>query len=102
MVPWFVRRILSSLLLVCLLLTGVFFIVRLAPGDPLDQVVGEELSAGDRELMREKLQLDEPLARQFLTWAGGVVRGDLNSYVVEVGMLLNHVVTPYEDVVEKF
>ncbi len=77
MLPWFVRRILSSLLLVCLLLTGVFFIVRLAPGDPLDQVVAEEMSTADRDLMREKFQLDEPLARQFLVWAGGVLRGDL-------------------------
>ena len=36
---WFLRRLISSALLVLVLLTVVFFVVRLAPGDPLDQVV---------------------------------------------------------------
>jgi len=77
MIPWLLRRVLSALLLVCLLMTAVFFIVRLAPGDPLDQVVGNELTDADRDLMRRKFQLDEPLSRQFLSWAGGVLTGDL-------------------------
>jgi peptide/nickel transport system permease protein len=76
MLPWLVRRLVSSLLLVLVLATAVFFTVRLAPGDPLDQVVQEELSGADRDLMRRRLGLDEGLGRQYLRWVGGVVRGD--------------------------
>jgi len=55
MLPWFLRRLAQSLLLIFILVSVVFFVVRLAPGDPLDQVVDEELGAADRELIRQRL-----------------------------------------------
>ncbi len=76
MLPWFARRLVQSLLLVFVLVTMVFFVVRLAPGDPLDQVVEEELGAADRELIRQRLGLDGSLGRQYLRWLASSVAGD--------------------------
>jgi peptide/nickel transport system permease protein len=76
---WLVRRVALSALLVFVLLSAVFFIVRLAPGDPLDQVVEENLGPEGRDLMRHQLGLDESLPRQYLRWLGGWARGDFGT-----------------------
>ena len=76
MTTWFLRRLASAMLLVLLLVTAVFFVVRLAPGDPLDQVATEEMSQAERELIRGRLGLDRPLAEQYVDWLTGVLRGD--------------------------
>lgn len=76
MFPWLARRLLSSLLMIVLLMTMVFAVVRLAPGDPLEAGVIETVEARDRELLRQRLGLDEPLAGQYLRWVTGSLRGD--------------------------
>ena len=76
MTTWFLRRLASAMLLVLLLVTAVFFVVRLAPGDPLDQVATEEMSQAERELIRGRLGLDRPLAEQYVDWLAGALRGD--------------------------
>ena len=76
MASWFLRRLVSALLLVLVLVTAVFFVVRLAPGDPLDQVVSENLTQADRDAIRGRLGLDRPLAEQYVAWMSGVFRGD--------------------------
>ena len=76
MKTWLLHRAATSLLYVFLLMSAVFFIVRLAPGDPLDQVTSMEIGGEDRELIRRHLGLDESLPRQYLHWLGSVARGD--------------------------
>ncbi len=78
--PWLVRRIASALLLVFVLMTAVFFVVRLAPGDPLDQVVQEEFDGrDDRELMRQRLGSRRSAGRQYLAWLAAGLRGDFGA-----------------------
>jgi peptide/nickel transport system permease protein len=79
MVTWLVRRALTSLLLIFLVMTAVFFVVRLAPGDPLDQVVQEEFAADDRVLLRQSLGLDDSLVEQYLHWLAAGLRGDFGA-----------------------
>jgi len=76
MLIWLGQRLLSSLLLVFLLVTVVFFVVRLAPGDPMDLVITEGLRAEDRELIIHQYGLDEGLPQQYIRWVGALVRGD--------------------------
>ena len=61
MLSWLARRVAVSAFLIFVLLSAVFFIVRLAPGDPLDQVVEENLGPDNRELIRRQMGLDESL-----------------------------------------
>lgn len=76
MCSWLVQRLATSLIYVFLLISAVFFIVRLAPGDPVDQFTATELSAADRALIRRQLGLDGRLFPQYRDWIGDVARGD--------------------------
>ncbi len=76
MIPWLARRLLWSLLMLALLATIVFVVVRLAPGDPVAAAVGEAPDARDGQLLRERLGLDRPLAVQYLRWVGQCAHGD--------------------------
>lgn len=82
MFPWFVRRVATSLLLVFLVTSAVFFLVRLMPGDPVHLIVDESLVETDRDLIRVRLGLDRPLGEQYLAWLGGLARGDLGTSLV--------------------
>ncbi|RKZ16981.1 diguanylate cyclase [bacterium] len=77
MTSWLSRRLAISVILVFVLTSVVFFVVRLAPGDPLQRMVNETTQPGDRDLVRERLGLDGSLGRQYVDWLAGVVRGDL-------------------------
>ena len=55
----------------------VFFLLRLAPGDPVQMMMeGANVSKEVVEQERARLGLDQPLLVQFGKWLGGVVRGD--------------------------
>ena len=55
----------------------VFFLLRLAPGDPVQMMMeGANVSKEVVEAERARLGLDKPLALQFVQWLGGVLRGD--------------------------
>jgi ABC-type dipeptide/oligopeptide/nickel transport system permease component len=59
-----------------------FLLLYVAPGDPVQAMVGERADSATIAQLRAELHLDEPLPRQFLRYAGGVLRGDLGtSYV---------------------
>jgi peptide/nickel transport system permease protein len=76
---YLLRRLLHSLLLIVGLLTVVFFLVHLVPGDPADLVAEQQLGGAGRDLVRARLGLDRPLWQQYLGWLGGVVQGDLGT-----------------------
>ena len=62
----------------------IFVAMRLLPGDPLEQIFGENtgiyvLSEKELAAARASLGLDKPLAIQYLTWIGDVARGDMGS-----------------------
>ena len=62
----------------------VFLLLYVAPGDPVQDMVGERADAETIARLRKELHLDEPLPRQFVLYAGGVIRGDLgNSYITQ-------------------
>ena len=62
----------------------VFLLLYVAPGDPVQDMVGERADAETIARLRKELHLDEPLPKQFVLYAGGVIRGDLgNSYITQ-------------------
>jgi peptide/nickel transport system permease protein len=79
-VPRYVlRRLLQSLLLVWGLLTVVFFLMRLMPGDPADLIDDQQLGQAGRDLVRERLGLGGSLPDQYAAWLGGIARGDFGA-----------------------
>jgi Alanine racemase, N-terminal domain/Binding-prot-dependent transport system membrane comp, N-term/Binding-protein-dependent transport system inner membrane component len=58
-------------------LTLVFFLVRIVPGDPALVVLGDQASPDALASMREWLGLNKPLIVQYVEYLGGIVQGDL-------------------------
>ena len=62
----------------------VFLLLYVAPGDPVQDMVGERADAETIARLRKELHLDEPLPKQFVLYASGVLKGDLgNSYITQ-------------------
>lgn len=74
-----VRRIIVFFVSIFVLSFLVFFISRLAPGDPLVSYYGdrvEKMSVEEREVAEERLGLNEPIITQYVKWIGGAIKGD--------------------------
>ncbi|MCA9575747.1 MAG: ABC transporter permease [Myxococcales bacterium] len=57
--------------------TLVFLLVRLVPGDPVDAILGDQASPEERAALRESLHLDAPLPQQYAHFVGDVLDGSL-------------------------
>ena len=71
------RRLLATAPTVLGVATLVFLLVHLAPGDPVDAMLGESASIHARAELRAHLGLDRPLTTQYVAFLGGLVRGDI-------------------------
>ena len=70
------RRALSGLGVVLGVVTLMFALLRLAPGDPARLLVGPAATPAQVAAQRHALGLDRPLAEQYGTWLGRFARGD--------------------------
>ncbi len=86
----FAGRLLYAVPVIFLVVSLVFFLIHLVPGDPVQQMLGERARAADVERMRQELGLDQPVLTQYVQYLGRLVRGDLgqslrfNSPVTEI------------------
>src|SRR3954467_14361144 len=84
MLAFIARRLLLSIPTLFGVLVVVFLLLYVAPGDPVQEMVGERADAETIARLRKELHLDEPLLSQFTHYAGGVLRGDFgNSYITQ-------------------
>jgi peptide/nickel transport system permease protein len=56
---------------------GVFALLHLTPGDPIDAMMAESVDASVKENLRRELGLDQPIAVQYVRWMSRVLQGDL-------------------------
>jgi peptide/nickel transport system permease protein len=77
MFAFVVRRLLLTVPVVWIVVTLVFALIHLVPGDPVAQMLGEGASTTQIERLRHELGLDRPLWDQYRAYMAGVVRGDL-------------------------
>jgi peptide/nickel transport system permease protein len=76
MLTTFVRRTVAGLAVVVGVVTLMFFLLRMAPGDPALLLVGPTASAEQLAAQRKALGFDRPLPEQYVTWLGSFLRGD--------------------------
>ncbi|MAS56585.1 ABC transporter permease [Nocardioides sp.] len=72
-------RVLLIIPLVWVLLTVVFLLLRVAPGDPVSATVGDRLSEDALDERRAAAGLDRPLVVQYLDYLGNVARFDFGN-----------------------
>jgi len=76
------RRLLLLIPMVWLVATMTFVVVAAAPGSYADSIDHPGLTVEQREALRARYGLDQPIFRQYLTWLGSVVTGDLGTSFV--------------------
>jgi ABC-type dipeptide/oligopeptide/nickel transport system permease component len=77
MVRHILHRLTLTLPAIWLVLTMVFLLIHIVPGDPVEQMFGEGADPGQLAQLRHTLGLDQPLYRQYGRYLGQIVRGDL-------------------------
>lgn len=70
-------RILYTLPVIWLVVSIVFLLIHLVPGDPIVQMLGEGAASADIEAARHAYGLDVPLERQYVNYWKGVLHGNL-------------------------
>ena len=71
------KRFLLTLPALWLVLTLVFLMIHIVPGDPVEQMLGEGAAPGAAAQLRHSLGLDQPLGLQYGHYLLGLFRGDL-------------------------
>jgi peptide/nickel transport system permease protein len=76
-----VQRVLYTLPVVWLVVSIVFLLIHLVPGDPIAQMLGEGAPAADIAAARHAYGLDAPLSEQYVRYWKGVLHGDLGKSI---------------------
>lgn len=76
-------RLLQAIPTLLGVVTLVFFLLHLVPGDPVDALLGETALAADREAMRHALHLDEPVLQQYIHYLYGLISGDWGASIID-------------------
>jgi ABC-type dipeptide/oligopeptide/nickel transport system permease component len=76
MIRHFLQRLLYTLPALWLILTMVFLMIHIVPGDPVLQMLGQDARAEDLAALRHSLGLDQPLGVQYVRYLEGLARGD--------------------------
>lgn len=77
MLNYVIRRLLQAIPVLAIVAVGVFLMVHILPGDPVEAIIGQDASPEDIAAVRERYGLNRPLWEQFISWLGGFVVGDL-------------------------
>ena len=75
------QRLAATVPVLLLVTAGVFALLHLTPGDPIDAMMAESVDAVAKASLRAELGLDRPLPVQYVAWMARLVRGDLGSSI---------------------
>jgi peptide/nickel transport system permease protein len=81
MLSYLVQRLVGAILVIFGVVSIVFLLIHMIPGDPVEIMLGESAAAADREALRTSLGLDQPLAVQFVSYLGGLLHLDLGTSI---------------------
>lgn len=79
MTQYIIRRLLQMIPITFGIITLIFALIHLIPGDPAIQIAGENARPEDVAQVRRQLGLDKPLWEQYVSYVGGLARGDMGT-----------------------
>ena len=82
MLQYVIKRLLLAIPILLAVVTLVFFVVRLAPGDPAQVILGDSASQESLNSLRAELGLDRPILIQYGEFLLSVVKGDLGDSII--------------------
>ena len=81
MLSYVLQRLSSACLVIVGVVSIVFLLIHLVPGDPVEIMLGETASAADRQALRTTLGLEQPLHLQYLQYLGNLLHFDLGTSI---------------------
>ena len=81
MYRYLIKRTFSALVVVWIVATLVFFMLRAVPGDPIAAMLFDVGDPAAAEELRQKYGLDKPVYIQYLKWLGHILQGDFGSSI---------------------
>jgi peptide/nickel transport system permease protein len=86
MTTFIIRRLLQSIIIIFLVTISVFLAMRILPGDPIYMLYSpnelQSFTQEELDAIRHEAGLDRPLLVQYVSWIGGVFRGDLGKSIM--------------------
>lgn len=70
------KRLFSSLIILFLIVTLVFVLIRISPGDPTQKYISPKLSPELAEQIRKSYNLDQPITDQYIKFIQNIFTGD--------------------------
>ncbi|MEQ9811869.1 MAG: ABC transporter permease [Azospirillaceae bacterium] len=77
MLGFVLKRLALAVPTLLAVVTVVFFVIRVVPGDPAIAMLGDSATESALTALRERMGLNEPLLIQYLNFIAGLVQGDL-------------------------
>ncbi|MGH2549237.1 MAG: ABC transporter permease, partial [Thermomicrobiales bacterium] len=82
MLRFILKRPLLAIPTLFAVLTIIFLLMRVIPGDPSYAVLGDYATEDAVKALRTQMGLDKSIWEQYVTYMGGIVRGDLGDSLV--------------------
>ncbi len=83
MLKYIIKKIILMIPVLIGLTIIIFLILHLAPGDPVDLIVGPNATPEVYENIRRDLGLDKPLLTQYMVFVGKLLKGDLGDSILQ-------------------
>ncbi len=100
MIRYIVRRLLGAIPVLFGLSVVLFAFVHLLPGDPCSAILGQHRTEAACARLRANLGLDDPLYVQYLSYLGGLLRGDLGASVINNKPFLDEFLVRFPGTIE--
>jgi peptide/nickel transport system permease protein len=100
MLSYLIRRLLLLFIVLFGVVTIVFFLIHLIPGDPVDIMLGDQAMAADKDALRHAMGLDQALSSQYLSYLGDLLEGDLGQSIHSHRPVLAEIVERFPATVE--
>lgn len=81
MARYVVSRILQAVVVVWIVITLVFVVVRLTPGDAARNIGGPDATKEQLEEIRDQLGLNDSIPQQYVSYLGRILRGDFRDSI---------------------
>lgn len=82
MLQYLLRRVLLSIPTAFIVVTIVFSLVHLVPGNPAVVILGVQASSADVKMLEHQLHLNLPIWQQYLDWLGQLLQGHLGTSLI--------------------
>jgi peptide/nickel transport system permease protein len=91
MFQYIIRRIVIAIPVLIGVTIFNFFIINLAPGNPVDMFINPNMSAADIDAKKEALGLNDPLWEQYGRWMGNLIQGDFGYSFATYEPVMNNI-----------